>query len=393
MEEQYQNEGNTESGNQPGPKPRDVEKVADAIRAVVGLSVPNATEPNWLELFLAHLADPFVIIDTRMRLVYENDSAKRFLGDRVGELCHVVVEDSDLPCEGCVSVESMRDGLPRRMLKKNTFPDGSVHYMDVMSSPIMDDAGNIIACIELGRDVTLEKERESQKGDYLSMLSHDIKTPLTVIQCCSDLLSLRLLPDNPEFDTLLNRISNSVSKASRLVDDFLALSKVDSGDAKLDMRPARLSLLTEMTVEEFRPLAESMGVSLHTDLHQDLPDVSLDEGLFGRVISNILSNAIKYSGAGVNVMVRTGLLRTEPERLVLEVTDEGPGISDKDVPRIFDKFYRAESSCKAPGTGLGLSVVKAITELHGGEVCVESTLGRGTTVRLTLPPTTGTSTN
>jgi len=334
---------------------------------------------------LDSLPDPVVMVDWEMRLIYQNDTAINMIGRRIGEKCHKAVEDSEAPCEGCPVLLAFSDGRVHRKLRKVSLPDGSVRYMDMSASPVTDSGGDVVACVEAGRDVTDAKDAEARMRDSLSMLSHDIKNPVTTIQGLSEMLLQDGTTVGAEDLEAVALIKRSADKAGWLVDDFLALSKAEAGRLVVNRRPTALSAIIGGCIDESRPLATRKGVGINTELPDSLPHVYLDERLCRRVLSNMLGNAVKFSGPGGTVHVRAGIEQDIAEKVFMEVSDQGPGIPACDLPHVFEKYYRGSSNLYMPGTGIGLMVVKTLTELHGGTVDIKSAEGQGTTVRVTLP--------
>ncbi len=223
------------------------------------------------------------------------------------------------------------------------------------------------------------------RKDTLSMLSHDLKAPMTVIHSYADLL-LEMMPEmGDEGKDILGRIKGAAVKYSRLLDDFVTLSAVESGRLSLDLKPGSLSEVAASSADDLMVLANAKNVTIHTELPCDLPDVHIDEMHTGRVIGNVLANAIKYSQDGGRVWVRAGMDEKDKGKVFVEVMDEGPGIPEEDIPRVTEAYYRAEGHGKREGAGLGLAIVKVLTELHGGSVEIKNKADRGASVRITLP--------
>ena len=173
-------------------------------------------------------------------------------------------------------------------------------------------------------------------------------------------------------------------RLNALVEDVLSLARLESPQVDLDLGEIDLPEFLRATMLDWESRLKAKQLRFDSDLQADLPRLCADEGRLQEIVYNLLDNAVKYSKRGGTITVQA---RVEDHRVRLSVTDEGVGIRESDVPRIFERFYRADKarSRELGGTGLGLSIVKHIAQLHGGSVEAESQLGRGTTVSVLLP--------
>lgn len=307
----------------------------------------------------APLADTLLLVDRQMNVLYQNEAAIKIIGDKVGEKC---------PDLGTIKT-----------------PDGKARHLDVTSNPVFDESGRTIGSIRIGRDVTRLKEKEDEKKTALSMLSHDLKSPLTAIQGYVELLLDKKGAVMDEDGVMLQSIKKSSLKLLSLVEDFLTLSQIEAGRISLEPRAVNLLGLVESHMEEFRAVAEKRHIRLHKDVPHDLPAAFLDERHSGRVVSNLLHNALKYCGDGGGIWFRAGAAKDNTGKVFLEISDDGPGIPEKDLPLLFEKYNTGAMHGDRHGTGLGLAIVKALTELQGGTVEARCGEGTGTTIKLTLP--------
>ena len=219
------------------------------------------------------------------------------------------------------------------------------------------------------------------KSDFMSIASHQLRTPLTTLLGYSELLLTRSLPESQkkEFLGFINEESICLSK---IVDDLLDISRIESEkDFGFVKKPVQLAEVLEENIK-FYSRAET-GHRMITQIEDDLPLVNADSEKIGQVIKNLLDNAIKYSSGG-DIVCRAFV---KDNMVQISVQDQGIGISQQDLPRIFDKFYRVErqETAHISGTGLGLSIAKYIVKFHDGKIHVESELGKGTTIGFGLP--------
>ncbi len=212
--------------------------------------------------------------------------------------------------------------------------------------------------------------------------SHELKTPITAIRTEAE-VALHSSRTVESLSEVLESVVEEADRLARLADRLLALSREDAGSGQGILAPVRLDMLVESATERIRPGSERAGLSLTVEA---LPRVVLDGDVdrLREVLDNLLDNAQKYNRPGGAIGVK---LAEEAGRAVIQVVDTGLGIAPETVPRIFDRFYRVESSRsrRTGGAGLGLSIVKAIVEAHGGRIEVESQPGRGSTFRVILP--------
>ena len=261
-------------------------------------------------------------------------------------------------------------------------PDGRTAICRV--SPVADDAGTHLGLALVLNDVTTLTEVSRQKSEFVSYVSHELKTPLAVIRGFAD----ALLP--PSGDTtspaerqeFLEIIRSQTDRTIRLITNLLNVARIEAGRA-LDLSPAPLDLaqLAEQTIEQTQRI--SPRHTLRLDAPAELAPVDADPDQIGQVFLNLLSNAVKYSPDGGEVLV--SVEQTE-EGVHVAVRDEGMGMTTEQISRLFRRFQRVLSDPSvAAGTGLGLYLSKGIVEAHGGRIWVESALGAGSTFHFVLP--------
>ena len=232
------------------------------------------------------------------------------------------------------------------------------------------------------QDITHLKELDRIKSEFVSVVSHDIRSPLTTIRGYMELLG-RVGPLTPQQAEFLARIEQSMTTITDLIGDLLDTGRIEAG---LDQEEALVQLedVVMHGVEALRLSAEAKQHTLSCDIAPGLPPLMGNARRLEQLVTNLLSNAIKYTPEGGKIQV---MLKAEGLYLMLRVTDNGIGVPPEEQPHIFDKFYRVQSEATADigGTGLGLSIVKSVVERHGGRVWVESAPGQGSTFIVLLP--------
>jgi signal transduction histidine kinase len=319
--------------------------------------------------------------------VHDHKLAKRAC--RTGQLTWI----SDVDHEAC---EDCAVALGAGLRKAIAVPLGSgggvagavVFYAREM--PDSDDREFTSAVTAIGLQVGqyLERKRAQRAADrmkdgFLALVSHELRTPLTSIVGYLELLvedeAEEVSPTGRQFMSVIDR---NARRLQRLVDDVLFAAQAEAGRMSLDPRRMDLAEVASESVDALRPTAVERGIELRLE-PQRLPAVTADRDRVGQAIDNLVSNALKFTPPGGSVEVRLG---GADDVAVVEVSDTGLGMSEEDRARVFDRFFRAGATRdSAPGVGLGLTIVKAIAEGHGGNVSVESEEGVGTTFRIELP--------
>lgn len=258
-----------------------------------------------------------------------------------------------------------------------TRPDGSC--VEIVWSAVWSQSEQLMFCV--ARDNTEQKEIERLKNDLISTVNHELRTPLTSLRGFSEiLLKKQCKPEKQQ--QYLKIIYDESKRLGNLINDFLDIQRMESGKQNYNFEPINISILVEETLELFSHTSNEHTLNISAPL--ELPQVKADRDRIHQVLSNLVSNAIKYSPNGGEVTVSAYEQDTE---IVVSVADTGVGISQQAMEKLFTKFYRVDnaSTRRIGGTGLGLAIVKEIVEAHRGRVWVESTPGEGSTFYFSLP--------
>jgi len=235
-------------------------------------------------------------------------------------------------------------------------------------APLISEEGKLRNIVVTVRDITHFRTAEEIKSTFISVVSHELRTPVALIKgYASTLRRDDAKWDRGVINDSLSVIEEEADRLSRMVDDLLDASRLQAGGLSLNRSDVSISLLTERLAERFR--IQSKKHNIVVDFPEDYPVILADEDRLEQVLSNLISNAIKYAPAG-EIRVSG---RVRPEQVIICVSDEGPGIEARDLPHIFDRFYRSTNAVKqTKGAGLGLYLARAIIEAHGGRIWVDA---------------------
>ncbi|MCX8007324.1 MAG: response regulator, partial [Coriobacteriia bacterium] len=257
--------------------------------------------------------------------------------------------------------------------------------LDVRTDPVIDEGGAYLGYVATLHDVTAEREVSQMKNEFVSTVSHELRTPLTSIKGYVDLILDGEAGEINEIQRdFLSIVKENADRLVELINDMLDISRIESGRIHLKIQPIDVRDLAFDVAGTFAAVAERSGHRIVVKLPDDLPRVAGDRDRVGQVLTNFVSNAIKYSPEGGTVTIRA---KQDGDVVQVSITDQGIGIEKEDQKKLFTKFYRVDSSLtrEIGGTGLGLSICKSIIELLGGQVGVRSRPGKGSTFYFTLP--------
>ncbi len=359
-------------------KDRDV-KLLSAIAEFAVIAIENArlyattiTERNKLETVLTRIQDGVIVVDADQRMVMANQAAQSALNMPGQPVIGRQFKDVFSQPELLELVESANKSLSNRV--EISVDDGRVFNAQLTPIP---DVGLAITM----HDITYLKKLDRIKSDFVSTVSHDLRSPLTAIMGYVELIERAGAINDLQRD-FIRRVQVSVQNITTLVDDLLNLGRIEAG---FDARKESINLgqLIYYSAEGFKKQLTDNGHHLQLELPNTFPPIFANPVQFRQMIDNLLDNAIKYTAPGGTITIHGTV---EQNQIILQFHDSGIGIPALDLPYIFDKFYRASNvNGDITGTGLGLAIVKSIVESHDGRIWVDSTLGQGTTFTVVLP--------
>jgi two-component system, OmpR family, phosphate regulon sensor histidine kinase PhoR len=232
------------------------------------------------------------------------------------------------------------------------------------------------------QDLTRLRRLETVRRDFIANISHELRTPLASIQALAETLHDGALEDRGAANRFLDLMQTEIDTMNQTLRELLELAQIESGEAPFTLHPADPAVLCADALRRIQMLAQRNGLTLENRCPADLPQVAADSARIEQAMMNLLHNAVKFTPAGGSITVSAQAMQTEVQ---FSIRDTGVGISKEDLPRIFERFYKADRSRSGGGTGLGLSISRHIIEGHGGRIWAESTEGKGSTFFFTLP--------
>ena len=348
-------------------------------------------ERNRLTAVLGGMVEGVVAIDRDRQVLHLNAVAANWFGrpapeSAVGRPIYELSRQPEISGALIEAMEKRRQVSRAFALARFAGQDGGPNRFELNASPLLSsrrEGEPVEGAVAVIHDITELERLESVRRDFVSNVSHELKTPLTAIHGYVETLLEADPVDGPTRGRFLRKIRRQSDRLSALVSDLLTLSRIESS-AELTEKVLDLRSPAGEVLNLLGPASEARGLELVAEFPDAAVEVLGEEEAIRQALSNLVDNAVKYSLAGGRVSVR---LQAENGRAVLEVEDRGPGIDGEHLDRIFERFYRVDRarSRELGGTGLGLAIVKNVARRHGGGVEVESERGRGSTFRLWLP--------
>jgi two-component system phosphate regulon sensor histidine kinase PhoR len=345
-----------------------------------------------IEAIIYSIRDAVIVIDEFEKLLLANEAAgELFNFDFRNSRCTSVRElidagDSDF-VDFLLNATAGGGRATRRQIQFSR--QGRCRDFDCIVSCAYDEQQQACGVVAVLHDITREQEISRMKNDFVSHVSHELKTPLASITAYSEMLVDGEADDEQTKKEFYSVIQNQAQRLNRLIEDILNTSRIESGLVKIDKKPVSLAILIEEQMQMIKGYAEEKSIEVVGQKPIVFDQVYVDRDMISQVIVNLLSNAVKYTPSGGSVKIETEV--DEIETVVrVSVTDTGVGIPEDEIEHVFEKFYRVGANKgQAKGTGLGLNLVKQIVEnVHGGRVFVRSKVDMGSTFGFELPVAT-----
>lgn len=333
-------------------------------------------EKDQLANVLASMTDGVITFDADGRVILSNPPARELLAPEGNGFDAL---DDLPPAVG----ELFRAVLATGERQYGEFPVGQ-RVIAARLAACRDGSGEVEAVVAVFQDVTRERRLEELRRDFVATVSHELRTPLTLAQGYAEALRDDVTVDPAQRRECLEIILDETNRLRRLVDDLLDLSLLEKGQLALDKGPVDLAAVARRVIGKVAPAARLEGKDITVTTEGVLPLAYGDEDRLEQVLFNLVDNALRHSPAGSPVRVT---LSRDGDAARVTVADDGPGIPERDLPFIWQRFYRVNKARTRSdgGTGLGLAIVKNLVEAHGGRVSVESEPGRGAVFGFTVP--------
>ncbi|MGH7324058.1 MAG: ATP-binding protein [Candidatus Rokuibacteriota bacterium] len=331
------------------------------------------------------MVEGVIALDGRNHVALLNERARAMLGVGLareeGKPFLEVVRNADLHA---LLRQAQAAGMGRVARRELTLPGLVARRLQVNAVPLRLGADEVGVVMVL-HDVTELRRLEQVRTEFVANVSHELRTPLTAIQGYLETLLGGALEDRAHARKFLEIVARHTERLGRLLNDLTDLSNIELGKVTLRIEPTPLGEVVDSVIAIIRPRADSGAVALEVALPADLPLVRADRDRLAQILINLVDNAVKFTPAGGQVTVSGQT--TSPGMVEVAVRDTGIGIPAADLPRITERFYRVDKarSRELGGTGLGLAIVKHLVVAQGGELAIDSDVGKGTVVRVTLP--------
>jgi two-component system phosphate regulon sensor histidine kinase PhoR len=332
---------------------------------------------------LDNMADGVIVTDVERRISLCNKAAEKLFSasEPVGKPLIQVVRDYEID-------ELVKSNLETGDIGDIQYESGSSQrYIRAIAISIKQRKTEGV--LVLFQDLTDVRNLQTTRRELIGNISHEFRTPLAGIKAMVETLRGGAIDDRAAAEDFLARIDEEVDRLTQLVAELTEFSRIETGKAELRLDTVNLNTLIGEVVNQLSPQAERQHLTVKMELAPDLPPVRADAGRVEQVIVNLAHNAIKFTPAGGNITISS---RYDDKNVIVDVTDDGVGISRSDLPHIFERFYKADRARSSGGTGMGLAIAKHVVEAHGGSIWAESREGQGSILSFSLPrETSGTA--
>jgi two-component system, OmpR family, phosphate regulon sensor histidine kinase PhoR len=339
-----------------------------------------AKRESGMQTIFSAMQDALLVVDSNRQVILTNEMFRKLFDAPEISLATPLFEIVRDPTLDRLLTDAFRDDGPVRC--ELALDESQIELHAVATK---NDAGQITGALVLFHDITELKRMDQVRRDFVANVSHELRTPLSILRGY-----IETMLDNPkmpreELTRILRVMERHSNRLELLVEDLLTLAQLESGNPDLQLGDVDLSSFFREMIHDWEKKLTSKKLNIVLDVAPDLSPIRVDRTRLQEALYNLFDNAVKYSREQSEIRLSA---RCRDGEIELRVSDDGIGIAKEDLPRIFERFYRADKA-RGPdevrGTGLGLAIVKHIAQLHGGRVEAESELGKGTTIRMLLP--------
>ncbi len=331
-------------------------------------------ERDKMSAILSTMGDGILVVDSESRVTMVNRAAEKLLklseDEAVGHTFIEVVRDHELDSilQECLKIREQQTGVAET--------EPGRQFLRMIATPL--GSGSLV----LLQDISELRRLEAVRRDFISNISHELRTPVASLKVLAETLQEGAIDDRAVAQDFLHKINIEVDRLTQMVNELGELSRIESGEFSFKIEPVDVEDIVTRVAERLRAQAERGGLSLKVDIPHGLLKALADEERVEQVVVNLLHNAIKFTPPGGRVTIST---KVEGDSILVSVADTGVGIPADDLPRIFERFYKADKARVGGGTGLGLAIANHIVEALGGKIWAESIEGKGSTFTFTIP--------
>jgi PAS domain S-box len=371
-----------------GPDPQRVGLVLETISAhQQELERQIAGRESGTQAILGAMEDGVLVVDARNRITLMNSTFQKLFDLRDPAVDVPLVEAVRHATLDQLIAETLETG--EAMRSELSVTDSRTHserQIEVSAVPIKRADDEMPGAVVLFHDITELKQVDQIRREFVANVSHELRTPLSILRGYIEVLLDEPETPREELARILSIMERHSKRLQRLVDDLLSLAQLESSGATLELSAVRVDELFNNLIRDWKEKLAAKNLKVIVDFTPEALTLHADGTRLEEVLYNLLDNAVKFSRENGEIYLRATRLSSD---MVLSVSDNGLGIGKEHLPRIFERFYRADKarSRELGGTGLGLAIVKHIAQLHGGRVEAESELGQGTSIRVVLPET------
>lgn len=336
-----------------------------------------STERAQMDAVLTNVVDPLFAVVGTGEVIFHNRAADQFFADVGSKHFRETISQPEVAGFVERALESLDQLTEPLALGDNAY------YVATSSRFSEDNDGGVVVLL---RDVSQERRLERLRQDFISNISHELRTPVTSIAGFLEALVDGLVDDRAQQQRYLGIITDETRRLNRLIDDLFDYGRMESGGMRYDFEPTDLNALLVDVRRQMKPITDGAGISLTLNIEQSMPAVTGDRDRLRQVLLNLITNAIQFTPKGGQITLSGGLTK-HGSTVYVSVSDTGTGIAAEDLPQVFDRFHQAgrRQSGKAGGTGLGLAIARHIIDGHHGRIWAESEKGKGSRFTFELP--------
>ncbi len=366
----------------------EISALADALNSMVAQQNERihtiTNQRNKIETVLSSMTEGVLALDDQENVISLNNAAAKLFSVEVeqveGRPFREIVRNRallELASKTIVEGENSESDL--------VLEGENEKHLQVHGATLRDSQGKAVGAVIVLNDITKIRRLETIRRDFVANVSHELKTPITLIKGFVETLLQGAIDNRDESERFLKIMEKQVNRLNLIIDDLLSLSRLeqDHGRSKIDLEEAEVKVILESAIRDCELNTKNKSSTIQLNCEEGLK-VPLNPPLIHQAVLNLVDNALKYSEPEALVEITASKNGSD---LIIEVKDQGCGIDSKNLPRLFERFYRVDQARgrKLGGTGLGLAIVKHIAQAHGGRVSVDSTLGKGSRFSIHIP--------